>query len=142
MRHHTDDLFAVLCIKHHHNAPSALLKSHVICHRVHQKYASTTRHEQQILPLDGDTCHLGAGRALRPHPPAVERQGRRRTLNEWFEMNRLGLTLWLMPVLCLGSAAQATTSIRVLNAYQNASVGTTLGSSHSQIVAKIDVISE
>ena len=42
-----------------------------------------------------------------------------------------------MPALCLGSAARATTSIRVLNAYQNASVGTTLGASHSQIASKM-----
>jgi len=46
-------------------------------------------------------------------------------------------TLWLVAALCLSGAAHAAPSIRILNAYQDDSVGTTLGGSHSQIVAKM-----
>jgi hypothetical protein len=49
----------------------------------------------------------------------------------------LSRILCSLAALCLGSAAQATTTIRILNAYQNASVGTTLGSSDAAIIANM-----
>lgn len=49
-------------------------------------------------------------------------------------MIRLSCVLCSLAALCLGNAAQATTAIRILNAYQDASVGTTLGGSDSVIV--------